>query len=378
MTITAKRSIWMVIGVILVVGAIAGWKIITVRAVIAKMALQKPAPTVVSSIKAAEQSWERRLHAVGSFAAAEGIIVANELDGTVTKIAFESGAQVNKGDLLVQLDVSTEQAQLASAEASADLARINLKRAQELRAKDTNSQADLDVVEAQARQTIANADAIRAVIAKKTIRAPFAGRTGIRQINLGQFIKGGTAIVPLQELDPIYINFALPQQDVTGLTAGQSIQVTVDTYPGQVFTGTITALNAKVDDATRNLQVQATLRNADEKLRAGMFGTVDVLLPQKDNFVTLPQTAIVYNPYGNAVYVVEKSTEGTDGGALLARQRFVQMGETRGDQVAILKGVKTGEEVVTSGQLKLRNGAPVAINNSVTPGNNPAPTPPNN
>ena len=165
---------------------------------------------------------------------------------------------------------------------------------------------------------------------------------------------------------------------MTGLTAGQSIQVTVDTYPGQVFTGTITALNAKVDDATRNLQVQATLRNADEKLRAGMFGTVDVLLPQKDNFVTLPQTAIVYNPYGNAVYVVEKSTEGTDGGALLARQRFVQMGETRGDQVAILKGVKTGEEVVTSGQLKLRNGAPVAINNSVTPGNNPAPTPPNN
>ena len=253
-----------------------------------------------------------------------------------------------------------------------------MKRAQELRAKDTNSQADLDVVEAQSRQTVANADAIRAVIAKKTIRAPFAGRTGIRQVNLGQFIKGGTAIVPLQALDPIYINFALPQQDVTGLTVGQSIQVTVDTYPGQVFTGTITALNAKVDDATRNLQVQATLRNADEKLRSGMFGTVDVLLPQKDNFVTLPQTAIVYNPYGNAVYVVEKSTEGTDGGALLARQRFVEMGETRGDQVAILKGVKTGEEVVTSGQLKLRNGAPVAINNSVTPGNNPAPTPPNN
>ena len=364
--------------VFVVVDVIAGWKVLSVRAIMAKMADQKPPQTVVSSIKAAEQSWERRLHAVGSFAAAEGIIVANELDGTVTKIAFESGAQVNKGDLLVQLDVSTEQAQLASAEASADLARLNLKRAQELRAKDTNSQADLDVVEAQSRQTVANADAIRAVIAKKTIRAPFAGRTGIRQVNLGQFIKGGTAIVPLQALDPIYINFALPQQDVTGLTVGQSIQVTVDTYPGQVFTGTITALNAKVDDATRNLQVQATLRNADEKLRSGMFGTVDVLLPQKDNFVTLPQTAIVYNPYGNAVYVVEKSTEGTDGGALLARQRFVEMGETRGDQVALLKGVKTGEEVVTSGQLKLRNGAPVAINNSVTPGNNPAPTPPNN
>lgn len=344
----------------------------------AKMSVQKPAPTVVSSMKATEEIWERRLHAVGSFAPAEGIAVANELDGTVTKIAFESGARVSQGDLLVQLDISTEQAQLASAEAGADLARLNLKRAQDLRAKDTNSQADLDVGEAQARQTVANADAIRAVIAKKTIRAPFAGRTGIRQVNLGQFIKGGTAIVPLQALDPIYLNFALPQQDVTGLTVGQTIRVTVDAYPGQVFEGAITALNAKVDDATRNLQVQATLRNADEKLKSGMFATVDVLLPKKDSYVTLPQTAIVYNPYGNAVYVAEKSTEGTNGGALVARQRFVQMGDTRGDQIAVLTGVKAGEEIITSGQLKLRNGAAIEINNAVPPASNPAPTPANN
>ena len=376
MTLTTKRSIWMVVGVLLVVGAIAGYKIITIRALIAKMSAIKPAPTVVSTMKATEEVWERRLHAVGSFSPVDGILVANELDGTVTKIAFESGALVKKGDLLVQLDISTEQAQLASAEASSDLAKINLKRAQELRAKDTNSPADLDAGEAQARQTAAAADVIRSTIAKKTIRAPFAGRTGIRQVNLGQFIKGGTAIVQLQALDPIYVNFALPQQDVTGLTVGQTIQVTVDAYPGQAFEGTITALNAKIDDATRNLQVQATLRNTDEKLRSGMFATVDVLLSKKDSFVTLPQTAIVYNPYGNAVYVVEKSDN--TGGDLVSRQRFVQMGETRGDQIAIVGGVKPGEEIITSGQLKLRNGAVIAINNTVTPANNPAPTPANN
>lgn len=368
----------MVVGVLLVIGAIAAWKVITVRAIIAKMSAQKPAPTVVSSTKATEEVWQHRLHAVGSFTAAQGITVANELDGLVTKIAFESGAKVNAGDLLVQLDVSIEQAQLASAEASADLARLNLRRAQELRAKDTNAQADLDAAEAQARQTVANADTIRATIAKKTIRAPFAGRTGIRQVNLGQFIKGGTLIVPLQALDPLYVNFFLPQQDVLDLKVGHAIEVAIDAYPGAVFAGTINAIDAKVDDSNRNVQVQATVRNPDEKLRAGMFGTIDVLLPQKDNVVTLPQTAIVYNPYGNAVYIVGKSTEGANSGTLVALQRFVQMGETRGDQVAILKGVKAGEEVVTSGQLKLRNGAAIAINNAVTPASNPAPTPENN
>jgi membrane fusion protein (multidrug efflux system) len=376
MTLTAKRSIWMVVGVILVIGVIAAWKIITVRAIIAKMSMQKPPPTFVSSLKATEEVWQRRYQAVGSFAAAEGITVANELDGTVIELAFESGAQMNKGDLLVQLDVSTEQAQLASAEAGADLARINLNRARELRTKDTNSQADLDSNEAQARQTAANVDAIRATIAKKTIRAPFAGRTGIRQVNLGQFIRAGTAIVPLQVMDPLYANFSLPQQDVSGLTVGQVVHVTVDTYPGVIFAGAITAINARVDDANRNIQVQATVRNADEKLRAGMFGTIDILLPQTDHVVTLPQTAIVYNPYGNTVYIVEPAAEGGNSG-LVARQRFVQMGDTRGDQVAILKGVKAGEEVVTSGQLKLRNGAAIAINNAVTPANNPAPTPAN-
>jgi membrane fusion protein (multidrug efflux system) len=342
------------------------------------MATQKPPPTVISSMKATEQAWERRLHAVGSFAPAEGITVSNELDGTVTKIAFESGARVNKGDLLVQLDVSTEQAQLAAAVAAADLARINLKRAQELRAKDTNSQSDLDTGEAQARQTVANADAIRAVIAKKTIRAPFAGRTGIRQVNLGQFIKGGTAIVPLQAMDPLFVNFSLPQQDVMDLKVGQIVQVSIDAYPGTVFQGTINAIDAKVDDANRNIMVQATVPNADERIRPGMFGVIDVVLPQQDKLVTLPQMAISYNPYGSSVYIVENKGKDASGQPVLTvRQQFVQLGSQRGDQVAVLKGVKAGDEVVTAGQLKLRNGSPVQINNAVAPANNPQPSLPN-
>lgn len=378
MTLTTKRSLWMAVGVLLVIGAIAGWKIITVRAIIAKNAAQKPPLTVVSSMKATEEIWQRRLHAVGSFAAVDGVTVANELDGTIVRIAFESGAMVNMGDLLVQLDISAEQAQLASAEAAADLARINLKRAQELRAKDTNAQVDLDVSEALARQTAANADGIRATIAKKTVRAPFSGRAGIRQVNQGQFLKGGTAIVSLQALDPLYVNFSLPQQDVASLTVGQLVQVTIDAYPGVVFAGTINAINSKVDDSNRNLQVQATVRNPDERIRPGMYAGVDVVLPGEDKLVTLPQTAISYSPYGNSVYIVDD--KGRDAGGhpvLVVHQQFVQTGGQRGDQVAVLRGVKPGDEVVTAGQLKLRNGSAVQINNSVVPANSPQPSLPN-
>jgi membrane fusion protein (multidrug efflux system) len=195
---------------------------------------------------------------------------------------------------------------------------------------------------------------------------------------LGQFLAVGTAIVTLQAVDPIYVNFALPQQETVDLTAGQKVQIRIDAYPDEVFEGAINALNAKVDEASRNLQVQATLANAGGKLKPGMFGTVDVVLPRQSRLLTLPQAAIVYNPYGNAVYVIEKAKDESGVDSLIARQRFVQLGDTRGDQVAVLKGVQVGEEVVTSGQLKLRNGAPVAVNNSITPENNPAPTLPNN
>ena len=304
--------------------------------------------------------------------------VCNELSGTVQKIGFESGDQVKQGDLLVQLDISTDTAQLRGLQAQADLARLNLDRALDLRHSGTNTQADLDAAQAQFQQTQAAVDTQKTVIAKKNIVAPFAGHLGLRQVNLGQFLAVGTPIVTLQAVDPIYVNFALPQQETVDLTAGQKVQVRIDAYPDDVFDGAINALNAKVDEASRNLQVQATLANAGGKLKPGMFGTVDVVLPRQSRLLTLPQAAIVYNPYGNAVYVIEKAKDESGVESLIARQRFVQLGDTRGDQVAVLKGVQVGEEVVTSGQLKLRNGAPVAVNNSITPENNPAPTLPNN
>jgi membrane fusion protein (multidrug efflux system) len=363
---------------LLVVGAIAFWKYYTVSAMIAKMTAQKPPPTAVSSIKATAESWQDRRHAVGSLAAVQGVTVSNELVGTVQSIAFDSGTRVKQGDLLVQLDVTNDQAQLRGLEAQATLARINLDRAQSLRNSSTNAQSDLDAAQAQHQQAQAAVDTQKANIAKKTITAPFAGQLGLRQVNLGQYLAAGTAIVTLQAMEPIYVNFAVPQQDVVDLSLKQSVQVSIDAFPGETFEGAINALNAKVDDATRNIEVQATLGNAAGKLKPGMFVSVDVLLPRQNKLITLPQSTIVYNPYGNAVYIVEKSKEAADAGALVARQRFVELGETRGDQVAVLKGVQVGDEVVTSGQLKLRNGAAVVINNAVMPENNPAPTPPNN
>ena len=378
MTLLAKRSLGMIGAILLVVGAIAFWKYYTIRTLIAKMSAQKPPPTAVSSIKATEEVWQERRHAVGSLAAVQGVTVSNELAGMVQRIAFESGAQVKQGDLLVQLDVTYDEAQLHGLEAQAALARINVERARDLRRNNVNPQAELDGAEAQSQQARAAVEAQQATIAKKTITAPFSGLLGIRQVNLGQYLAAGAAIVTLQAMDPIYVNFPVPQQVVVDLSPGQRVQVSIDAYPEEVFEGAINAINAKVDDATRNLAVQATLGNANGKLKPGMFGTVDVLLPRQTRLITLPQAAIVYNPYGNAVYVVEKSKEAADAGALIARQRFVQLGETRGDQVAVLKGVQVGDEIVTSGQLKLRNGAAVAINKSILPGNDPAPTPPNN
>ncbi|MDE3083934.1 MAG: efflux RND transporter periplasmic adaptor subunit [Verrucomicrobiota bacterium] len=373
-----KRRFFIVTGaVIIVLAAIAGWKFLTIHAMIKKMSATKPPPATVSTIKAAENVWQRQLHAVGSLVAVQGVTVSNELAGTVAKIAFESGQFVKQGDLLVQLDTSTDEAQLRGFEAQNELARINLKRVQELRTANINAQSDLDNARALAQQAAANVDNARAIIAKKTIRAPFSGRLGLRQVNLGQFLPAGSEIVTLQALDPIYINFSLPQQDVVHITAGQTVRVTVDAYPGQIFEGAVNAINSKIDEATRNVQVQATLKNADERLKPGMFASVDVVLPQRNEFVTLPQTTIVYNPYGNVVYSIEKSKDNSGAEMLVARQRFVQLGETRGDQVAVVKGVQAGEEIVTAGQIKLHNGSPVRIDNSVSQPDSLTPTPPN-
>jgi membrane fusion protein (multidrug efflux system) len=365
--------ILMLLAMVLLVGGILGYKLFGRYMMNKSMAAQKPPPAVVSTIEAREETWQPTLHAVGSFAAVQGIIVSTQLDGAVTKVAFESGATVKEGDLLVQQDISAEEAQLASAQAGAVLAQLNLDRAKELRAQGTNAQADLDAATAAFQQTQANAAALKAAIDKKTIRAPFDGRLGIRQVNLGQFLRSGAAVVPLQLLDPIYINFALPQQNVAQVAAGQPVRVSVDAYPGEVFAGTVNALNPNVDDVTRNFQLQATLKNTDGRLHPGMFGSVEVQLPVTEKVITVPLSAIVYNPYGNAVYIVED--HGKDGNGLIVRQQFVQTGANRGDQVAILKGVKPGDTVVTAGQLKLRNGASIVINNKVTPSDSATPQP---
>jgi membrane fusion protein (multidrug efflux system) len=372
-----KRWLYMLAAVIAIVAVIALIKVHQIKAGMAMMQKMRPPPISVAAIRATQQPWQRQLHAVGSFVAVQGVTVSNELAGTIEKISFESGAPVKQGDLLVRFNIAPDEAQLRGAEAQATLARINLNRAKDLRAQGTNAQSDLDIAQAEYLQATALVDSLTATIAKKVITAPFAGRLGIRQVNLGQFLAVGTPIVTLQSLDPLYINISLPQQDVVGLSVGEKVQITVDAYPGVVFSGAISALNSKVDDATRNLEIQATASNADGRLKPGMFGSVDVLQPKEDRFLVLPQTAIVYNPYGNAVYIVEQEKDAQGEPTLVARQQFVQLGETRGDQVAVLKGVAVGDQVVTAGQLKLRNGAAVQINDAVQPENEAAPTPPN-
>jgi len=364
----------MLLAMTVLVGGVIGYKLFGRHMMNASLAAQKPPPSAVSTAEARELSWEPSLHAVGSFVATQGITVSAQLDGTVAQIAFEPGALVDAGQLLLQQDTSIEQAQLESAEAGATLAALSLERAKGLRAQNTNAASDLDAATATARQANATVAAIRATIEKKIIRAPFAGQVGIRQVSLGQFLRSGAAIVSLQALKPIYFNFALPQQNAPQVTRGQRISVTVDAFPGEIFSGNVSALSPNVDEATRTLQIQATLPNSDGRLTPGMFGSVDVHLPVAGKVVTVPLAAIVYNPYGDAVYVVEPANQNSPKD-LVVRQQFVQTGAKRGDQIAITKGLQTGAIVVTSGQLKLRNGSSVVINNSVTPAQAAAPQP---
>ncbi len=369
-----KKMVLMLLAMTVVVGGVVGFKIYTGVMMGRAMAARKPPPVAVSAVPAQEDSWPQSLHTVGSFAPVQGVTLNAELDGVVTAIAFESGAAVKAGDLLLRQDTSTEEAQLTSAEAGMELARLSLERARELRTHGTNSQADLDAATAAFRRAGGEVAAIQAIMAKKTIRAPFAGRLGIRQANLGQLLRTGSAIVALETEDPIYLNFTLPQQSAAQVAAGHRVRVTVDAYPGEVFAGGINAINPGVDAATRALQIQATLRNADGRLRSGMFGSVEVLLPTAEKVIYVPLSALVYNPYGDAVYVIETGAPDASGQPELnVRQQFVQTGVTRGDLVAVVKGIRAGEQIVTAGQMKLRNGVRVVINNSVAAAASPAP-----
>jgi len=333
--------------------------------------------SAVTTIEAMEVKWSPSIRAIGTLAPVQGVTVSADADGTIVRIAADSGTAVEAGDLLVEIDTTVEAAQLVAAEARAALARLQSDRASDLLTKNTISQAEADSAIAQLNQADADVAALKAQIAKKHVRAPFAGRVGIRQVNVGQFVARGAALLPLQKLDPIFVNFYVPQRQLSSLTLGSKVAIAVDAFADQKFEATVTAINSEVDASTRNIAVQATLANADELLRAGMFVRVEVELPGNETSVAVPATAIAYASYGNSVFIVE-NMKGADGKEYLGvRQQFVKLGATRGDLVAIVDGVKPGEQVVSAGVFKLRNGAAVQVNNSAVPASSATPTPAN-
>ena len=367
-----------VFGLLVVIVALGGTKKLQFAAMGAAGAAFDPPPETVTAQAATEETWENVLTANGSVAPVQGVMVGAEVPGKVVSIHFESGANVAVGDLLVQLDVSTESAQLRAAESVADLAKINLGRARELREKGTNASSDLDAAEAQAKQAAAAADNLRAVIAKKSIRAPFTGRLGIRLVQLGQILRDGESIVTLQTVDPIYTNFALPQQFLASLKVGENVRLTTDASPGETFPGKITAIAPEIDAVTRNIRIQATFANPAAKLRSGMFGSVAVLLPPTGSSLVIPSTAILHAPYGDSVFVITEGKNAKTGAAeKTIRQQFIRVGTARGDFVTVVAGLKPGEWVVTTGIFKLRPGMSVIVDNALAPKAELAPKPAN-
>ena len=325
-------------------------------------------PTTVSSATVKEEDWAPTLSAVGSISAVQGAVVSSELSGVVSQIAFENGGTAKKGDLLVQLDASAEEAQLKSAEADLELARADLERSRELVGRKVISKAEIDAAESKFKQKEGSVDQMRSMIAKKTVRAPFDGQLGIRQVNVGQMINAGQQVVQLTSLDSLFADFALAQQYLGQLAPGLDVHVTTDALPGRVFNGKLTAINSMVDSSTRNITVQATLDNSDHALRPGMFAKAEVTLPEKHKALVVPGSAISYAPFGDSVFVIEKKKDEKTGKESQAiRQQFVRVGEARGDLVAITQGLKAGETVVSTGVFKLRNGMTVTINNDLAP-----------
>ena len=371
-----KRMLVMLVLVGAVLGGVFGFKTFVDEKVKEFMAGAGNPPQTVSTAQAAITQWQPQLEAVGSLRAVRGADLSLEVPGVVEEINFQSGDEVQVGAVLLRLRGDDEIAKLESLEAVARLSQITYDRdVKQLRAQ-AISQAVVDNDEANLRNNKAQVAQQKAIVDKKILRAPFAGQLGIRQVDLGQYLGAGTAIVTLQSLTPIYVDFLLPQQAFDQIKVGQTVAAKVDAYPGKAFAGAITAINPRVDAATRNVQVRVTLDNADHKLLPGMYATVDIDTGAPQHLVTLPQTAISYNPYGNLVYLVDDKGKDAAGKPLLiARQTFVTTGATRGDQVSILKGVKEGDVVVTGGQMKLRNGSPLLINNTVKPLDNPSPAP---
>lgn len=368
----------LVVCALVIAGSLFFMKISQFKAMGAHGAAMVMPPTTVTAAPAKQETWGNSLSAPGSLEAVQGVTVAAEVAGKVVKIAFEPGATVQAGDLLIQLDTTTEEAQLHAAEANAALAKANLDRARELRQSSTNSPAELDAADAQAKQALAQAEGYRAIIAKKAIRAPFTGRLGLRFVNLGQILREGDAIATLQTLDPIYVNFSLPQQQLAQLVPGTPVRVTSDAAPGKVFPGEINAVSPEIDPVTRNIRVQAKIANSDENLRPGMYGTVEIVLPTQAPVLVIPVTAVLYAPYGDSVFVVaEQKDEKTGEKTQVLRQQFIRVGGSRGDFVNVVDGLKAGEMVVTAGVFKLRPGTHVVIDNTLALDPQIAPKPKN-
>jgi len=359
-----------IVGLLAVVGVLAGIKASQIGAMInAGKSFTLPPESVTSALVAKAQ-WQSSRAAVGTLVAVRSVTISSELPGSVRQIGFESGAFVKRGQLLVKLDTSTEEAQLAAAQADTRLASSNLKRAKILREQNSNAPAELDAAESRSQQSSANADMLRATIAKKTIRAPFDGRLGIRQIELGQVLAPGTAVVSLQSISPIHAEFWLPQQALSDLHVGLQARLHTEVYPKDSWDGAVTTVNPEVDISTRNVRVRATFPNVDGRLRPGMFGNVELLSSGDRPVLIIPATAVIYAPYGDSVFSIETKDKAT-----VAHQKFVRLGERRGDLVAVVSGLAAGETIVSSGAFKLHNGSAVVIHNELAPVSDVAPKP---
>jgi membrane fusion protein, multidrug efflux system len=370
----AKR-LFLVLGAMAVLLTALGFiKFKQVEAAVHAAAFQPP-PEAVTTVVVQREQWPSTMSVIGTMEAVHGVTVSADLPGTVARIDFDSGKAVQVGDVLIELDTRQERAQLAALEAQRDLARLNFERSQKLATEGVISRVDFDQATAQQKSTEANVAEIRATIERKTIRAPFTGVLGIRKVNLGQYLSAGSAIVSLQSLNPIYVNVGVPQQAAGQVPVGNKLHITTENVASKVFTGTVTAIDSVIDEGTRNVQVQATLSNPGGELRPGMFVQVQVALGASRPVISLPASAISYAPYGDSVYVVTDLKDPKGNSYRGVRQQFVKVEGSRGDQVGIVSGLNPGDEVVSSGVFKLRNGAAVQVNNKVQPENNPAPKP---
>ncbi len=373
----SNRKGW-ILGILALLGVIAvlvGIKAAQIGAMIDAGASYVPPPESVTSVKAEAITWQASQRAVGTVLAVRGVTLGSELSGIVREIGFENGARVKKGQVLVQLDTASEAAQLVGAEADAELARLTRARVQSLATQGSKPQADLEAAQARAVQAEATVTHLRTLIAKKVIRAPFDGRIGIRQVELGQVVSPGSPIASLQSMDPVHVEFLLPQQALADVKEGQKVRVQVDVFPKDTWEGALTTINPEVELSSRNVRMRATVSNTDGRLLPGMFASIDVLSEDARQVVAIPTTAVLFAPYGDSVFVLEEGKDAAGKPNLVAQQRFTRLGERRGDFIAVTSGLKPGETVVSNGVFKLRNGAAVAVNNALAPQAETAPQP---